>query len=63
MAPLGTQDFGSYLTKVGSPDVVFGGFAGADAVGFVKQYRKFAKLLRRWKIYLKCFCNAVCGLE
>jgi branched-chain amino acid transport system substrate-binding protein len=41
MAPLGTQDFGSYLTKIGSPDVVFGGFAGADAIGFVKQYRKF----------------------
>jgi branched-chain amino acid transport system substrate-binding protein len=40
-APLGTQDFGSYLTKIGSPDVVFGGFAGADAIGFVKQYRGF----------------------
>lgn len=40
-APLGTQDFGSYLTQVGSPDVVFGGFAGADAIGFVKQYRRF----------------------
>jgi len=41
MAPLGTQDFGSYLTKIGKPDVVFGGFARAHAIGFVKQYRKF----------------------
>jgi branched-chain amino acid transport system substrate-binding protein len=40
-APLGTQDFGSYLTQIGRPNVVFGGFAGADAIGFVKQYRKF----------------------
>ncbi len=40
-APLGTTDFGSYLTQVGDPDVVFGGFAGADAIGFVKQYRQF----------------------
>jgi branched-chain amino acid transport system substrate-binding protein len=39
--PLGTQDFGSYLTQVGKPDVTFGGFAGADAIGFVQQYRKF----------------------
>jgi len=40
-APLGTQDFGSYLTQLGNPDVVFAGFAGADAIGLVKQYRKF----------------------
>jgi branched-chain amino acid transport system substrate-binding protein len=40
-APLGTQDFGSYLTQLGDPEVVFAGFAGADAIGLVKQYRKF----------------------
>jgi branched-chain amino acid transport system substrate-binding protein len=39
--PFPTQDFGSYLSQVGNPDVVFGGFAGGDAVAFVKQYRKF----------------------
>ena len=40
-APLGTTDFGSYLSKIGKVDAVFGGFAGADAIGFVKQYRQF----------------------
>jgi len=40
-APLGTTDFGSYLTKIGNVDAVFGGFAGADAIGFVKQYKQF----------------------
>jgi branched-chain amino acid transport system substrate-binding protein len=39
--PLGTQDFGSYLSGISSADVVFGGFAGADAVRFVQQYEQF----------------------
>jgi branched-chain amino acid transport system substrate-binding protein len=62
MAPLGTQDFGSYLTKVGSPDVVFGGFAGADAVGFVKQYRKFgvkAPLIGHGPLVTELVLNAI----
>ena len=40
-APLGTTDFGSYLTKIGNVDAVFGGFAGADGIAFVKQYKQF----------------------
>jgi branched-chain amino acid transport system substrate-binding protein len=40
-APLGTTDFGSYLTQLGDADVAFAGFAGADAIGFVKQYQQF----------------------
>jgi branched-chain amino acid transport system substrate-binding protein len=40
-APLGSQDFGSYLSQVRNADVVFGGFAGADAIRFVKQYDDF----------------------
>ncbi len=61
-APLGTQDFGSYLTKVGRPDVVFGGFAGADAVGFVKQYRKFgvkAPLIGHGPLVTELVLNAI----
>jgi branched-chain amino acid transport system substrate-binding protein len=40
-APLGAQDFGSYLSGIGTADVVFAGFAGADAVRFVQQYQQF----------------------
>lgn len=40
-APLGTQDFASYLSGVADADVAFGGFAGADAVQFVQQYEEF----------------------
>jgi branched-chain amino acid transport system substrate-binding protein len=61
-APLGTQDFGSYLTKVGRPDVVFGGFAGADAIGFVKQYRRFgikAPLLGHGPLVTELVLNAI----
>jgi branched-chain amino acid transport system substrate-binding protein len=39
--PLGTNDFGSYLSQIADADVTFAGFAGADAVKFVKQYDKF----------------------
>jgi branched-chain amino acid transport system substrate-binding protein len=62
MAPLGTQDFGSYLGKIGSPDVVFGGFAGADAIGFVKQYRKFgvkAPLIGHGPLVTELVLNAI----
>lgn len=40
-APLGTTDFASYLSQLPDADVVFAGFAGADAVRFVQQYDKF----------------------
>lgn len=40
-APLGAQDFGSYLSKLGTADVAFAGFAGADAIRFVQQYKQF----------------------
>jgi len=40
-APLGAQDFGSFIAQLGTPDVVFAGFAGADAVRFVQQYEEF----------------------
>lgn len=40
-APLGTQDFGSYLSQATDADVAFGGFAGADAIRFVQQYKQF----------------------
>lgn len=40
-APLGTSDFASYLSRLPDADVVFAGFAGADAVRFVQQYDKF----------------------
>ena len=40
-APLGTSDFASYLSQLPGADVVFAGFAGADAVRFVQQYDKF----------------------
>jgi branched-chain amino acid transport system substrate-binding protein len=41
-APLNSQDFGSYLSNLPKADVVFAGFAGADAIRFVKQYKQFA---------------------
>lgn len=41
-APLNTQDYGSYLSQIPSSDVVFAGFAGADAIRFVKQYKQFS---------------------
>jgi branched-chain amino acid transport system substrate-binding protein len=40
-APLGTTDFGSYLSGTGGTDVTFAGFAGEDAIRFVQQYEKF----------------------
>ena len=40
-APLGTADFGAYLSRLGDADVAFGGFAGADAIKFVQQYQQF----------------------
>lgn len=40
-APLGTNDFGTYLSQIKGADVTFAGFAGADAVKFVQQYDKF----------------------
>jgi branched-chain amino acid transport system substrate-binding protein len=40
-APLGTADFGSYLSRLDNADVAFGGFAGADAIKFVQQYQQF----------------------
>lgn len=40
-APLGTTDFASYLSQLPHADVAFAGFAGADAVQFVKQYDTF----------------------
>jgi branched-chain amino acid transport system substrate-binding protein len=40
-APLGSNDFASYLSQLPNADVVFAGFAGADAVRFVQQYNKF----------------------
>lgn len=40
-APLGTNDFGSYLSQVPDADVAFAGFAGADAIRFVQQYDQF----------------------
>jgi branched-chain amino acid transport system substrate-binding protein len=61
-APLGTQDFGSYLTQLGSSDVVFGGFAGADAIGFVKQYKKFggkAPLIGHGPLVTELVLNAI----
>ena len=36
--PLDTSDYGPYLSQVSDADVVFGFFAGADAVRLVKQY-------------------------
>ena len=40
-APLGTEDFGSYLSGASGADVTFAGFAGEDAIRFVQQYKKF----------------------
>ena len=42
-APLGTADFAPYLTQARalSADAVWGWFAGADAVRFVKQYKEY----------------------
>jgi branched-chain amino acid transport system substrate-binding protein len=41
-APMNTQDYGSYLSQIPATDVVFAGFAGADAIRFVKQYKQFS---------------------
>ena len=41
LTPFGTQDFGSFLSSVPDVDVVFGGYAGADAIAFVNQYEQF----------------------
>jgi len=42
-APLGTTDYAPYLAKIKQvePDVVYGSFAGTDAVRFVKQFDEF----------------------
>lgn len=39
--PFGTQDFGSFLASVPEADIVFGGYAGADAIAFVNQFEQF----------------------
>jgi branched-chain amino acid transport system substrate-binding protein len=39
--PVGNQDYGSYLTQVGNADVVFAGVAGADAIAFLRQAKRF----------------------
>lgn len=41
MTPFGTKDFGSFLSGLPDADVVFGGYAGADGIAFVNQYRQF----------------------
>ena len=41
MTPFGTKDFGSFLSSVPRADMVFGGYAGADAIAFVNQYAQF----------------------
>lgn len=41
LTPFGTKDFGSFLTGVPDADVLFGGYAGADAISFVTQYDQF----------------------
>lgn len=42
-APLNTPDFAPYLAQAGSlkADAVYGWFAGADAIRFVKQYKEY----------------------
>lgn len=39
--PFGTQDFGSFFASVPEADMVFGGYAGADAIAFINQYEQF----------------------
>ncbi len=41
--PLGTADYGPYLAQVGGlgVDAVYGWFAGADAIRFVKTYKEY----------------------
>jgi branched-chain amino acid transport system substrate-binding protein len=41
MTPFGTEDFGSFLSSIPDADMVFGGFAGADAIAFVNQFDQF----------------------
>ena len=41
LTPFGTLDFGSFFGSVPEADVVFGGYAGADAIAFVQQYEQF----------------------
>jgi branched-chain amino acid transport system substrate-binding protein len=38
---VGNQDYGPYLTQIGNADVVFAGVAGADAISFLKQTKRF----------------------
>ncbi len=42
-APIGTTDFAPYLAEIKrvNPDVVYGSYAGSDAVRFVQQYTAF----------------------
>ena len=42
-APLGTSDYGPYLTKIkqANPKAIFAFFAGRDAINFVKQFKEF----------------------
>lgn len=61
-APLGTQDFGSYLGGGGGGDVTFAGFAGEDAIRFVQQYRKFgvkAPLIGHGPLVTELVLNAI----
>lgn len=41
--PLGNSDYAPFLAKIkaGSPDAVWGFFAGADAIKFIQQYAQF----------------------
>lgn len=39
--PLGTTDYGPYLTQVNRADAVWAHFSGTDAIRFVKQYKDF----------------------
>ena len=39
--PLGTQDYGPFVTQIDDADMTFVFFAGADAVRFVQQYSEF----------------------
>ncbi|MBJ31580.1 MAG: hypothetical protein CL466_09245 [Acidimicrobiaceae bacterium] len=41
LTPFGTQDFGSFFVGVPDADMVFGGYAGADAIAFINQYEQF----------------------
>lgn len=41
LTPFGTKDFGSFLSDLPDADMVFGGYAGADGIAFVNQYKQF----------------------